>query len=85
MDNYPPGAANDPTAPYNEPPERNESYKFKIQLQGSVNIPYYSDEQLEEKLKQAKEVLKDLGDCLAEKGWNLDIDFDIQESFSEVM
>lgn len=84
MDNYPPGAANDPTAPYNEPLERNESYKFEIQLQGSVNIPHYSNEQLEEKLRQAREILEDLGDHLAEEGWNLDIDFDIQESFSEV-
>lgn len=84
MDNYPPGAANDPAAPYNEPLERNETYKFELSLKGLVNIPHYSDEQLEEKLRYAREVLEDIGDRLSEEGWNLDVDFDIKESFSEV-
>lgn len=84
MDNYPPGAANDPRAPYNEPLEQNEDFEFELHIKGKVHIPYYTEEDLEEKLKHARGILEDIGDTLGDEGYNVDVDFDIKENFLEV-
>lgn len=84
MDNYPLGAANDPAAPYNEPLEKNEDFEFELHIKGKVHIPYYTEEDLEEKLKYARGILEGMGDTLGEEGYNVDVDFDVKESFSEV-
>lgn len=36
LDNYPPGAANDPTAPYNEPPEP-DALEFEVTISQSLS------------------------------------------------
>lgn len=51
MSNYPLGAKDDPTAPYNEPLTKEDTYNFEVSIGGKVTIPYISEEQLEEKLK----------------------------------
>ena len=84
FDNYPAGAANDSKAPYNEPIESNETYNFEVSLKGKVNIPHYNEEDLEKKLSNTREVLENISDTLIEKGYKVDVDFDINESFSEV-
>lgn len=84
MDNYPPGAANDPAAPYNEPLEKEETFKFELHLKGEVTLPYYTEEYLDVKLRHAREVLEEMSDRLEEEGYNVDVDFDVKENFSEV-
>lgn len=84
MSNYPLGAKDDPTAPYNEPLTKEDTYNFEVSIGGKVTIPYISEEQLEEKLKWAREVLRNVEDRLLDEGWNYDIDFDIEESFHEI-
>ena len=84
MDNYPLGAANDPAAPYNEPLEKNEDFEFVLNIKGRIYIPYYEEDELEEKKANARVVLKNISDKLIDDGYNIDVDFDIKESFSEV-
>lgn len=84
MDNYPPGATNDLAAPYNEPLEENEDFDFELHIKGKVHIPHYTEDDLEEKLKYTREVLENMGDKLIDEGYNVDIDFDIKNQFSEV-
>ena len=46
LDNYPPGAANDPRAPYNEPLPKEEVLNFELDIKGKVFIEHCSKEEL---------------------------------------
>lgn len=63
---------------------KNEDFEFELHIKGKVHIPYYTEEYLDEKLKHAREVLEEMSDRLKEEGYNVDVDFDIKENFSEV-
>lgn len=57
LDNYPPGAANDPRAPYNEPFPKEKILDFELNTKGKVFIEYNSEEELEERIKNFREEL----------------------------
>ena len=84
MDNYPLGAANDPRAPYNEPLEKNKDFEFELHMKGKVHSPHYTEDDLEEKLKNTREALENIGNKLVDEGYRIDVDFDVKDSFSEV-
>lgn len=63
---------------------KNEDFEFELHIKGKVHIPHYTEEDLEEKLKCAREILEGMRDVLKEKGYDSDLDFDVKENFSEV-
>lgn len=62
----------------------NEDFEFELHIKGTVCIPYYTEKDLEEKLKCTREILESMKGVLEVKGYNSDLDFDIRENFSEV-
>lgn len=83
-DNYPAGAANDPNAPYNGPLENEKSFNFELSIKGSITILHYSEEELEEKLKRSRKILENVEDYIPNLGWDYDVDFRVEKSFSEI-
>ncbi len=79
LDNYPPGAANDPRAPYNEPLPKEEVLNFELNAKGKVFIQYNSEEELEERIKNFREELDLLIDRLG-----LEEEIKVENLFSEV-
>lgn len=57
MSNYPPGAENDPRAPYNEPLPKEEVLDFELKTKGKVFIQYNSEEELEERINDFRKEL----------------------------
>lgn len=55
LNNYPPGAANDPKAPWNEPPLREVTVEVGVELGTLVTIEVFEDgeENFKDQLKQA--------------------------------
>lgn len=55
MDNYPPGAANDPRAPWNEPPTKEVTVEVNVELGTMVTVEVIEDdvEDLRDQLEQA--------------------------------
>lgn len=55
LDNYPPGAANDPRAPWNEPPLREVTVEVGVELGTMVTIEIFEDseEDFRDQLEQA--------------------------------
>lgn len=62
----------------------NEDFEFELHIKGKVCIPYYTEKDLEEKLKYTREILESMKGMLEVKGYNSNLDFDIRENFSEV-
>lgn len=79
LDNYPPGAANDPRAPYNEPLPKEEVLNFELDIKGKVFIEHYSKEELEEKTREFRKALDLLIYNLGSQE-----DYKVETLFSEV-
>lgn len=79
LDNYPPGAANDPRAPYNEPLPKEKVLDFELSTKGKVFIEYNSKEELEERINEFRKSLD-----LLIYGLGTQEDFKVETLFSEV-
>lgn len=59
MDNYPPGAANDPRAPWNEPAPEPYQVWVSITLSKEFTVNAYSEEQIDEGAVRLEHFLPD--------------------------
>lgn len=84
VDNYPAGAFDDPRAPYNENLEKNIDFDFNLLIKGKLSIPYFEEEDLDNKLNSIRSLLGTIPDKISDELWNLGIDSEIGEHNEEV-
>lgn len=78
-DNFPPGAANDPMAPYNEPVPKETVKQFELNIKGKVYLFHNTEEELDEKIKDFRTALETLIYSLG-----VNEDYKVETLFSEV-
>lgn len=79
MNNFPPGAANDSRAPYNESIPKETVKQFELDIKGKVYLFHDTEEELDEKIKDFRMALETLIYSLG-----VNEDYKVETLFSEV-